>query len=217
MDQAVVVAVELGRAVRRAGLVRRAVGDHRAHNRDRPEPPSVSEAVGGGFLAFALAIGVFGVLTVTGEYHSGLIRGTLVAVPRRLPVRSGASGFLTKDAQPAELINGIRVVAAGDAVVAPTATRRLIERFAEHLPDGQPRGQSSDPRLGDLTTREREVLVALARGHSNREIAEHLHVAEGTVKVHVSRLLTKLDLRDRAQLIVFAYENGVIRPGQHTD
>jgi DNA-binding NarL/FixJ family response regulator len=126
-------------------------------------------------------------------------------------LRAGASGFLTKDALPADLTNGVRVVAAGDAVVAPAATRRLVERFAEHLPDGR---HETDPRLDGLTGREREVLVELARGRANREIAERLHVSEGTVKVHVGHLLAKLDLRDRAQLIVFAYENGVVRPGR---
>lgn len=124
-------------------------------------------------------------------------------------LHAGASGFLLKDALPADLITGIRVVAAGDAAVAPAVTRRLIEKFADHLPTPDP---PSDP-LTDLTTREREILLEIARGHSNREIGTHLHLSEATVKVHVGRILTKLDLRDRAQVIVHAYEHGIVRPG----
>jgi DNA-binding NarL/FixJ family response regulator len=120
-------------------------------------------------------------------------------------LRAGASGFLIKDALPADLITGIRVVAAGDAAVAPAITRRLIEKFAPHL--------TPTPNLTNLTQREREVLVEVARGHSNREIGERIFISEATVKVHVSRILTKLDLRDRAQLIVYAYEHGIVRPG----
>jgi DNA-binding NarL/FixJ family response regulator len=120
-------------------------------------------------------------------------------------LRAGASGFLIKDALPADLINGIRVVAAGDAAVAPAITRRLIEKFAPHL--------TAAPDLTHLTQREREVLVEVARGHSNREIGERIFISEATVKVHVSRILTKLDLRDRAQLIAYAYEHGIVRPG----
>lgn len=123
-------------------------------------------------------------------------------------LRAGASGFLLKDALPADLIAGIRTVAAGNAAVAPTVTRRLIERFTPHLPHPT----RTDP-LAPLTTREREVLLQVARGHSNQEIATHLHLTESTVKVHVSRILTKLTLRDRAQLIVHAYEHGIIHPG----
>lgn len=128
-------------------------------------------------------------------------------------LRAGASGFLIKDALPAELMNGIRVVAAGDAAVAPGVTRRLIETFADHLP-GPDRIPRADPRLDSLTGRERDVLVELARGRSNREIGERMFVSEATVKVHVGRILTKLGLRDRAQVIVFAYEAGVVRPGE---
>jgi DNA-binding NarL/FixJ family response regulator len=124
-------------------------------------------------------------------------------------LRAGASGFLLKDAMPAELLNGIRVVAAGDAAVAPGVTRRLIEAFAVHLPVG---GRVDE--LADLTKREREVFFGLARGHSNGELAQQLFVSEATVTVHVGRILTKLGLRDRAQVIVFAYENGVVRPGE---
>ncbi|GAA0946406.1 response regulator transcription factor [Kribbella koreensis] len=125
-------------------------------------------------------------------------------------LRAGASGFLIKDALPADLINGIRIVAAGDAAVAPAVTRRLIEKFADHLPS--PGVPASDPPAG-LTPREREILLEIARGHSNKEIGRHLHLSEATVKVHVGRLLTKLNLRDRAQVIVHAYETGIVRPG----
>ncbi|GAB2465391.1 transcriptional regulator [Jatrophihabitans fulvus] len=127
-------------------------------------------------------------------------------------LRSGASGFLLKDAPPAELLNAVRTVAAGDAVLAPAATRRLIERFAS-LPDepGQHHGDAAG--VADLTEREHEVFRLVAAGLSNREIAERLTVSEGTVKVHVSRLLGKLGVRDRVQAVVLAYELGVVRPG----
>jgi DNA-binding NarL/FixJ family response regulator len=127
-------------------------------------------------------------------------------------LRAGASGFLLKDAMPADLLNGIRVVAAGDAAIAPGVTRRLIENFAAHLPTTSGR-TPVDERLTDLTNRERDVLMGLARGHSNSEIAQQLFISEATVKVHVGRILTKLGLRDRAQVVVFAYENGVVHPG----
>jgi len=126
-------------------------------------------------------------------------------------LRAGASGFLLKDAMPAELIGAIRAVAAGDAVVAPGVTRRLIEAFAHHLP--KPNGHSPVDDRG-ITAREREVLVELARARSNSEIAARLCVTEATVKVHVSRILAKLGLRDRAQVVVFAYENGIVSPGE---
>jgi DNA-binding NarL/FixJ family response regulator len=125
-------------------------------------------------------------------------------------LRAGASGFLLKDAMPEDLVAGIRTVACGDAAVAPGVTRRLIEAFAQHLPAGR---APVDDRLDQLTTREREVLGELARARSNGEIAQRLHITAATVKVHVSRILTKLDLHDRAQVVVFAYENGVVRPG----
>jgi DNA-binding NarL/FixJ family response regulator len=125
-------------------------------------------------------------------------------------LRAGASGFLLKDAMPADLVAAIHAVAAGDAVVAPGVTRRLIEAFAHHLPTAGP----VEERPDHLTAREREVLVELARARSNSEIAARLCVTEATVKVHVSRILTKLGLRDRAQVVVFAYENGVVRPGE---
>jgi DNA-binding NarL/FixJ family response regulator len=128
-------------------------------------------------------------------------------------LRAGASGFLLKDVPPADLLTGIRAVAAGDAVVAPNITRRLLDAFASHLPDPATGRSPTDQRLGQLTDREREVLVQVARGHSNTEIADLLTVAEATVKTHVGRILTKLDLRDRVQVVVFAYEAGIIHPG----
>ena len=128
-------------------------------------------------------------------------------------LRAGASGFLLKDVPPADLLTGIRAVAVGDAVVAPTVTRRLLEAFADHLPDPATGRSPTDQRLGQLTDREQQVLVEVARGHSNAEIANLLTVSEKTVKTHVGRILAKLDLRDRVQVVVFAYEAGVIRPG----
>jgi DNA-binding NarL/FixJ family response regulator len=129
-------------------------------------------------------------------------------------LRAGASGFLLKDVPPADLVTGIRAVAAGDAVVAPNVTRRLIDAFAGHLPDPATGRSPTDERLHQLTEREREVLVEIARGHSNAEIARLFTVAEATVKTHVGRILTKLGLRDRVQVVVFAYEAGIVRPGQ---
>jgi DNA-binding NarL/FixJ family response regulator len=128
-------------------------------------------------------------------------------------LRAGASGFLLKDVPPAELVSGIRAVAAGDAVVAPAVTRRLIDAFAEHLPDPATGRSPTDERLDRLTAREREVLVEVARGLSNSEIAQSLVLSEATVKSHVAKILTKLGLRDRVQVVVFAYETGVVRPG----
>jgi DNA-binding NarL/FixJ family response regulator len=124
-------------------------------------------------------------------------------------IRAGASGFLLKDAQPEELLAAIRAVASGDAVVAPSATRRLLEHVAGALPGAPAR----DERLTTVTDREREVLLSVARGASNAEIGAELHMAEATVKTHVGRLLTKLGARDRVQLVVFAYESGLVRPG----
>ncbi|KJK56940.1 response regulator [Saccharothrix sp. ST-888] len=126
-------------------------------------------------------------------------------------LRAGASGFLLKDAPPADLIAAVRVVAAGEALLAPSVTRRLIEDFARTRP--APR---RDPRLrlNGLTPRETEVLELIARGLSNQQIAERLVVAEQTVKTHIGRILAKLDLRDRAQAVVLAYESGLVTPGQ---
>jgi DNA-binding NarL/FixJ family response regulator len=125
-------------------------------------------------------------------------------------IRAGASGFLLKDVTPADFVRAIRVVAAGDALIAPSVTRRLLDRFAR-LP--LPSDGTHREDLANLTDRELEVLKLVAEGLSNREIAERLVLAEPTVKTHVSHLLLKLDLRDRAQLVVLAYETGVVRPG----
>jgi DNA-binding NarL/FixJ family response regulator len=127
-------------------------------------------------------------------------------------LKAGASGFLLKDAPPAELLTAIRTVAAGDAVLAPTATRRLIDQFVTLLPDPG-RQHDRDALLGRLTDREQTVFAQLAAGRSNREIASELHLSEGTVKVHVGRILAKLELRDRVQAVVLAYESGLITPG----
>jgi DNA-binding NarL/FixJ family response regulator len=127
-------------------------------------------------------------------------------------LKAGASGFMLKDAPPAELLAAIRTVADGEAVLAPTATRRLIDQFAPLLPDPD-RQQDSDAVLSKLTDRERTVFAELAAGRSNREIATELHLSEGTVKIHVGRILTKLGLRDRVQAVVLAYESGLITPG----
>ncbi|MFC5906337.1 response regulator [Streptacidiphilus monticola] len=124
-------------------------------------------------------------------------------------LRAGASGFLLKDAPPADLIAAVRVVASGDALLAPSVTRRLIADFAR----SKPAPKKTSLRLNALTARETEVLGLIARGLSNQEIAAHLVVAEQTVKTHVSRILMKLDLRDRAQAVVFAYESGLVTPG----
>ncbi|WP_217428301.1 response regulator [Microlunatus speluncae] len=125
-------------------------------------------------------------------------------------IRAGASGYLLKDSPPGELINAVRVIAAGDALLAPSITRRLIEQFAASGGPSAPHGAALDR----LTERERDVLVAVARGLSNSEIAKTLFIAEQTVKTHVSRMLTKLGLRDRAQLVVAAYESGLVTPRQ---
>jgi DNA-binding NarL/FixJ family response regulator len=125
-------------------------------------------------------------------------------------LRAGASGFLLKDVTPADLIAAIHVVAAGDALLAPAVTRRLLDRFADRLP---PADDARHAGLAELTEREVEVLKLVARGLSNREIAERLFLAEPTVKTHVSHVLDKLDLRDRAQAVVLAYELGLVRPG----
>lgn len=124
-------------------------------------------------------------------------------------LRAGASGFLLKNGTPENLIDAVRVVARGDALLAPEVTRRVIETFAGH-------GQPSPPthhRLTQLTEREQEVLRLLASGASNSEIAARLHLGEATVKTHVSRVLAKLKVRDRTQAVVYAYQHGVVRPG----
>jgi DNA-binding NarL/FixJ family response regulator len=123
-------------------------------------------------------------------------------------LRAGASAFLLKDSTPEALIDAVRIVAAGDALLAPTVTRRLIERFA-HDPDARTDGTM----LQHLTDREREVLGLVARGLSNAEIADRLFVSAATAKTHVGRVLAKLNARDRAQLVAIAYETGLVRPG----
>ncbi|MCC4318105.1 response regulator transcription factor [Streptomyces malaysiensis] len=127
-------------------------------------------------------------------------------------LRAGASGFLLKDAPPADLISAVRVVAAGEALLAPSVTRRLIADFARQRP--APRRAGPALRLGGLTPRETEVLELIARGLSNQEIAESLVLAEQTVKTHIGRVLAKLGLRDRAQAVIFAYESGLVTPGK---
>jgi DNA-binding NarL/FixJ family response regulator len=125
-------------------------------------------------------------------------------------LHAGASGFLLKDALPAELVQAVRVVASGDALLAPTVTRRLIEQFVRTAPVAS----SERARLDELTEREREVLTLVARGLSNTEIAGALFIAEQTVKTHVSKILAKLGVRDRVQAVVTAYEVGLVAPGR---
>ena len=122
-------------------------------------------------------------------------------------IRAGASGFLLKDATPARLVTAIRAVAEGDSLFAPSVTRRLVEQYGS---PGPPAGSSL---LGDLTSRELEILVLVSRGLSNAEICDRLVVSMPTVKTHVSRVLAKLGLRDRVHAVVFAYENGLVRAG----
>jgi DNA-binding NarL/FixJ family response regulator len=129
-------------------------------------------------------------------------------------LRAGASGFLLKDVPPAELVSAIRTVARGDAVVSPRITRRLLEEYAHTLPDTSEGSThaAEHAALAQLTEREREVLLAVADGLSNAEIAERLYVSEATVKSHVGRVLAKLGLRDRVQAVVFAFQSGLVKP-----
>jgi DNA-binding NarL/FixJ family response regulator len=124
-------------------------------------------------------------------------------------LRAGASGFLLKDARPEDLLSAVRVIAGGEALLAPSITRRLIERFAAQ----QPFAARSQSALAALTERETEVLVLVAQGQSNAEIADHLYISLFTAKTHVSRVLAKLHARDRAQLVMLAYETGLVVPG----
>ncbi|WP_069886975.1 response regulator [Streptomyces luteocolor] len=129
-------------------------------------------------------------------------------------LRAGASGFLIKDALPEELLSGIRAVASGDAVVAPSLTRRLLDTYADRLPSA---GTTSadparDPRLAPLTDREREILTVIGQGWTNAEIASRLHVAESTVKTHVGRILAKTGARDRVQAVILAYDTKLVSP-----
>jgi DNA-binding NarL/FixJ family response regulator len=133
-------------------------------------------------------------------------------------LQAGASGFLLKDVRPHELVAAVRTVASGDAVVSPRVTRRLLEEYARQLPVAEA-GADADradryPQLASLTEREREVLAVVAQGLSNTEIATSLFVSETTVKSHVGRILAKLGLRDRVQIVVLAYESGLVRPGK---
>ena len=123
-------------------------------------------------------------------------------------LRAGASGFLLKEAPPEQLVHAVRTVAAGDALLDPSVTQRLIEEFVSRSP-----APDRPAELAQLSPRETEVLELVARAHSNAEIAQRLFVSEATVKTHVARLLAKLGLRDRTQAVVFAYENGVVRAG----
>ncbi|KAB2370334.1 response regulator transcription factor [Actinomadura montaniterrae] len=129
-------------------------------------------------------------------------------------IKAGAGGFLLKDAGPAQLIEAIKAVHSGDAVVAPSTTKRLLDRFALHLPDTEEKASGA---LESLTEREGEVLRLVARGMSNAEIAGRLFVSEATVKTHMGRILMKLGLRDRVQAVVFAYETGLVKSGQGGD
>ncbi|MFD4604529.1 response regulator [Streptomyces sp. NPDC058464] len=126
-------------------------------------------------------------------------------------LRAGASGFLLKDAHAEELLAGIRAVAAGDAVIAPALTRRILDEFTRYVP-ARSGDRDEDPRLGSLTDREREILVAIGKGWSNGEIATRFVVTESTVKTHVGRVLAKIGARDRVQAVIFAYDHGLARP-----
>lgn len=132
-------------------------------------------------------------------------------------LRAGASGFLIKDALPEELLSGIRAVAAGDAVVAPSLTRRLLDTYVHHLPSdatADPSAAAPDERLGRLTEREREILTVIGQGWTNTEIAGRLHLAESTVKTHVSRILAKTGARDRVQAVILAYDTRLVNPSR---
>ncbi|WP_435298379.1 response regulator [Timonella sp. A28] len=129
-------------------------------------------------------------------------------------IRAGASGFLLKDAPPEEMLNAIRTVHSGDAVIAPSTTRRLLGRLITPLPAEQDAPTPHATALASLTEREMDVLLLIAKGMSNTEIAQELFVAEATVKTHVGRILHKLGARDRVQIVVTAYENGLVRPGE---
>jgi DNA-binding NarL/FixJ family response regulator len=123
-------------------------------------------------------------------------------------LKAGASGFLVKDTEPADLVRAVRAAAAGDALLSPGVTRTLIEEYAAHA-----KGSAAGPGLDELTEREREVMALVAEGLSNEEIAKRLFLSPATAKTHVSRAMVKLRARDRAQLVVFAYESGLVRPG----
>ena len=128
-------------------------------------------------------------------------------------LRAGASGFMLKDAPPEEIVAAVRIVANGDALLAPAVTRAVIEEFARRSPTAEP---APPPALAELTPREREVFDLLARGFSNPEICAHLVISEATAKTHVARIFQKLGLRDRVQAVIYAYESGLVRPGTAT-
>ncbi|MHA7282429.1 response regulator [Arthrobacter sp. TMS2-4] len=128
-------------------------------------------------------------------------------------LQAGASAFLLKDVAPEGLVQAVRVVASGDAVVAPRVTQRLLETYVRSLPPAQRTTTVPDRRLSELTPREREVLEAIAEGLSNAELATRFFLSEATIKTHVRRILTKLELRDRVQAVVYAYENAIVVPG----
>jgi DNA-binding NarL/FixJ family response regulator len=132
-------------------------------------------------------------------------------------LRVGASGFMLKDAPPEEIVAAVRIVANGDALLAPAITRAVIEEFARRTPNTSPAQQPEPPALEELTPREREVLELLARGLSNPQICEQLVVSEATTKTHVARILQKLGLRDRIQAVIYAYETGLVHPGQRAE
>ena len=131
-------------------------------------------------------------------------------------VRAGASGFLLKRTEPEDLLEAIRIVAKGDALLAPSVTRRLMDEFSRATQDGPRATDVHNRELDRLTDREREVLTLIAQGLSNREIAAELFVGESTIKTHVGRILMKLELRDRVHAVVFAYETGLLTPGRNT-
>ncbi|MER5279627.1 response regulator transcription factor [Streptomyces sp. NPDC002809] len=128
-------------------------------------------------------------------------------------LRAGASGFLIKDALPEELLSGIRAVAGGDAVVAPSLTRRLLNAYVKHLPTTPGGASTPDERIAKLTDRETEILTVIGQGWTNSEIAERLHLAESTVKTHVSRILAKTGARDRVQAVILAYDTHLVTAG----
>lgn len=132
-------------------------------------------------------------------------------------LRAGASGFLLKDVRPQELIAAIRTVHAGEAALSPRVTRRMIDLFAEELPAGVDSGTPKSSRLDGLTPREREILVSIAEGLNNSELAARFFLSESTVKTHVGRVLQKLGARDRVHLVILAYEHGLLAPGRDTE
>ena len=162
--------------------------------------------------------GIAATATITGELDTRVLILTTFDLDEYViaGLRAGASGFLLKDVPAEQLAEAIRVVAAGDALLAPTATRRLLDRLLPLLPEPG-RGDRRQQALAVLTEREGDVFRAIATGRSNREIADLLFLSEGTVKVHVGRIFSKLNLRDRAQAVVLAYELAVVTPGSASE